>query len=75
MNPLPVVNAVGAGAAVPVGFRLGGDQALDIFTSGFPVSRWVPCRADAIADKIEHAVQASGKSLRYDAATGIYSFT
>lgn len=74
VNALPVVNTVAAGTGVPVRFRLGADQGLDIFTSGFPASRWMPCRTDAATDEIEHTVPASGDSLRYDAATGIYTF-
>jgi hypothetical protein len=74
VNALPVVNTVPAGAGVPVSFRLGADQALDIFAEGFPVSRWVSCRADAATDEIEHTVSADHSSLRYDADTGIYTY-
>ncbi|WP_218011564.1 PxKF domain-containing protein, partial [Azohydromonas lata] len=74
VNALPVVNTVPAGTGVPVSFRLGADQGLDFFSSGFPVSRWVPCRAGANADEIEHTVPANSSSLRYDAGTGIYTY-
>jgi hypothetical protein len=71
---LLTVNTVQAGEGVPVRFRLGGNQGSAIFTSGFPVSRWLACRADATPDEVEHTVPASASSLRYDVETGIYTY-
>ena len=34
--------ARGGGAAVPVKFTLGGDMGLDIFATGYPLSRQIP---------------------------------
>jgi hypothetical protein len=70
----PVVNAAKAGAAVPVKFSLGGDLGLNIFASGYPVSRLVQCSTGQSIDTIEEIVVAGASNLSYDAAAGRYSY-
>lgn len=70
----PTLNAVKAGAAVPVKFSLGGDFGLSIFTAGNPRSQVIACDSTADIDPIEQTVTPGGSSLGYDAATGTYSY-
>ena len=74
VNALPIVNTLMAGVGVPVKFRLGGNQGLNIFASGYPASRMASCRPDASSDEIEQTVDADGSSLRFDAATNTYTY-
>jgi hypothetical protein len=79
-----VLNVVKAGSAVPVKFKLGGDQGLDIFaqagTDGsgnptyYPTSKTIPCGSSAEVDAIESVVTAGASSLQYDASTGTYTY-
>jgi hypothetical protein len=72
-NP-PVLNQVKAGQAIPLKFRLGGNQGLNIFASGFPVSQGIVCSSTAVVDDIEHTVTAGSSSLSYDAVTDQYTY-
>jgi hypothetical protein len=74
VNAPPIVNTLKAGTAVPVRFKLGGNQGLDIFARGYPVSRLVSCRSDATTDEIEWTVNADHSSLRYDTNTNTYTY-
>jgi hypothetical protein len=72
-NP-PVVNSVKAGRAIPVKFSLGGDQGLDIFAAGYPVSQQVSCTSGAPENPIEETVTAGGSSLSYNPETDQYAY-
>ena len=74
VDPLPALNSMKAGAAVPVKFSLGGDRGLDIFAAGYPRSRVITCDSTASVDGIEHTVTAGGSSLQYDALTDVYTY-
>ena len=74
VDNLPTVNAVKAGAAVPVKFSLGGDLGLNIFTSGYPKTQLMQCVTGESIDTIEETVSAGGNSVSYDAATGQYIY-
>uniref|UniRef100_A0AAU2UXA3 PxKF domain-containing protein n=1 Tax=Streptomyces sp. NBC_00003 TaxID=2903608 RepID=A0AAU2UXA3_9ACTN len=72
-NP-PTVNTMKAGRAVPVKFSLGGDQGLNIFATGYPVSQGVTCDTGAPTAPVEETTGAGGSSLTYDAASGTYTY-
>jgi hypothetical protein len=74
VNNLPVLNSVKAGAAVPVKFSLGGNQGLDIFAPGYPISVKITCETSAPVDTIEQTVTAGGSSLSYDPVSGQYVY-
>jgi len=71
---VPTVNAMKAGAAVPVRFSLAGDQGLDIFTVGFPISQPVSCTVLKPSSGTVRTVTAGSSSLSYDPATGLYTY-
>ena len=70
----PTLNALKAGAAVPVKFSLGGDRGLSIFAAGYPKSQLIPCDSAADLDGIEQTVSAGGSSLAYDATSDTYTY-
>lgn len=70
----PVFNSVKGGSSIPVKFSLGGNQGLDIFLSGYPISRQIACDSSAPLDNIEQTVTAGGSSLTYDATTNQYIY-
>uniref|UniRef100_A0AAU2V7F3 PxKF domain-containing protein n=1 Tax=Streptomyces sp. NBC_00003 TaxID=2903608 RepID=A0AAU2V7F3_9ACTN len=72
-NP-PTVNTMKAGRAVPVKFSLNGNQGLNIFATGYPVSQNVTCDTGAPLDPVEETTGAGNSSLSYDAATDTYSY-
>lgn len=59
---------------MPVKFSLGGHKGLGIFAEGYPASVRQPCEADAATDEIETTVAVPSSRLRYDAATGTYTY-
>jgi len=73
-----VVNLIKAGRSVPIKFSLDGDQGLDIFAAGYPVSFSYTCDDGAgwvneIAE--EDIIETAGKSgLSYDPAADEYSY-
>jgi hypothetical protein len=71
---LPTLNVVKAGSAIPVKFSLGGDQGLNIFAAGYPVSISINCDTGAPQDVIEVTVTAGNSSLSYSAATDTYTY-
>jgi hypothetical protein len=71
-NP-PILNAVKAGAAIPVKFSLAGDQGLQIFATGYPRSQQMICNG-SLTDDIEQTVSTGANTLRYD-ANGQYIYT
>jgi hypothetical protein len=72
-NP-PTLNVVEAGRAVPMKFSLGGNEGLDIFAEGYPVSRRISCASSAPQDGIEQTISAGQSSLSYDATTERYTY-
>ncbi|MFH8760658.1 PxKF domain-containing protein [Streptomyces atroolivaceus] len=70
VNNPPTVNSMKDGRAVPVKFSLNGDQGMDIFASGYPVSQNVDCDTGLPIDPVEEATGAGGSSLSYNAASG-----
>jgi uncharacterized membrane protein len=71
-NP-PVLNAVKAGATVPVRFSLGGNQGTSIFAFGYPQVTSIPCPARAVVDQIEQTTTSKSK-LTYDPRSGYYTY-
>jgi hypothetical protein len=69
----PAVNKAKAGSAIPVKFSLGGDQGLDIFPTGYPLTKAGACDLTG-SDVIEQTVTAGGSSLHYDPATDQYTY-
>lgn len=74
VDNLPVVNVVQAGQAIPVKFSLNGNNGLNIFAAGYPVSSQVTCDASEPGALIEETVTAGGSSLSYDATTDRYIY-
>jgi predicted outer membrane repeat protein len=74
VDNLPTMNTVKAGKGVPVKFSLGGDQGLDIFAEGYPVSQPIVCDTGAPQDAIEETVTAGASGLSYDAASDTYTY-
>jgi hypothetical protein len=74
VDNLPTVNTVKAGSAIPVKFRLSGNQGLNILKSGSPASASYTCSGAAPTDAIEQTVTASNSSLSYDATTDQYTY-
>jgi uncharacterized delta-60 repeat protein len=70
----PTVNRTKAGSAVPVRFRLGGVQGLDVFAATYPRSVVVDCDSTDPIDAIEQTVTAGSSSLSYDPATATYTY-
>jgi hypothetical protein len=74
VDNLPAVNLAKAGSAIPMRFRLGGNQGLSIFAAGYPSSRTVACNTSQPAGPIEETVNAGGSSLSYDATLDQYTY-
>lgn len=74
VDPLPTLNSMKAGAAVPVKFSLGDDFGLDIFAAGYPKSQTVACDSSAPIDALEQTTSAGGSGLTYDATSDVYTF-
>jgi probable HAF family extracellular repeat protein len=72
-NP-PVLNEVKAGQAIPVKFSLNGDQGLDVFAMGFPVSQQIGCVTNASLNGVQETVTAGGSSLMYNPSTDEYTY-
>lgn len=71
-NP-PAFNVASAGKAVPVRFSLGGNQGLNIFAAGFPISQQIRCDTAAPLGDIQATVAAGG-GLSYNPLTDQYSY-
>lgn len=74
VDNLPSVNAVRAGAAVPVKFSLGGDYGLSIFAPGYPRTQIVRCETGFLSDTIENTASAGNTVLSYDSVAGQYIY-
>ena len=86
-DAMPTKNTVKAGRAVPIKFKLAGDQGMDIFapvsstgvsalassTTKAPVS-WNSTCTSAPNDTVEITLTAGSSSLQYDAATQTYTY-
>jgi hypothetical protein len=73
-NP-PTLNVVSAGRAVPIKFSLNGDQGLNIFAAGYPISQRIECETSAPTDTIEQTLSAGTSGLAYDPVTDTYTYT
>ena len=74
VDPLPTLNSLKAGAAVPVKFSLGGFQGLAIFAAGYPKSQVIACDSTAPVDGVEQTVTAGASGLSYDATLDVYTY-
>jgi Tol biopolymer transport system component len=72
-NP-PVLNVLKGGQALAVKFSLGGNQGLNIFAAGYPISQQIACDTSSLLDDVEETVTAGSSSLSYDAATDTYTY-
>jgi hypothetical protein len=72
-NP-PVLNEAKAGSGIPIKFSLNGDQGLDIFAAGYPLSVPIPCPSGTVPDGVEETVNAGSSSLSYDPVTDQYTY-
>ncbi len=75
VNNMPTLNTVNAGRSIPVKFRLGGNQGLDVFALGYPRVQTISCATGALTDEIETTVTAGQSGLSYDQASGTYNYT
>jgi predicted extracellular nuclease len=74
MENLPTLNAVKAGAGVPVMFSLGGDKGLNIFAAGYPVSAQIVCDTADPMDDIKPTDAVGSSSLSYSADSDRYNY-
>jgi hypothetical protein len=74
IDPLPAVNAVNAGRAVPIKFGLGADYGLGILPAGSPSSTRVGCDTNAPVNEVESTTTAGSSSLTYSAGTDTYTY-
>jgi len=72
-NP-PVFNDANAGRGIPVKFRLGGYQGMDIFAPGYPKLVQIPCQASSPVDVIEETIKPSLSNLTYDPVKDMYVY-
>lgn len=72
VNNPPTFNSVGGGRAVPVTFRLGGDEGLDVLRAGNPTSAQIACPGSAPIVPVEQTT--SGGGLSYDPVTDVYKY-
>lgn len=74
IDNLPSWNSVKAGSAIPVKFSLSGNQGLDIFTTGYPVSQKISCDSNVPINSIEETSTAGSSSLSYNAIIDQYNY-
>ncbi|CAM3284548.1 PxKF domain-containing protein [Deinococcus deserti] len=74
VDNFPAVNVVKGGAAVPLKFSPGGDQGMAIFAAGHPKVSAVGCASWGAGNLVEETVAASVSGLKYDAASGMYTY-
>lgn len=70
--PLPTVNVVKSGSAVPVTFGLGGDRGPDVFADGYP--RTTTAGGCGGSGLIQETISPGGAGLAYDGMTGTYTY-
>ncbi|MHA7290694.1 PxKF domain-containing protein [Arthrobacter sp. MDT3-24] len=68
------LNAMKAGAAVPIKFGVGGNRGLDILAAGAPSSSAIACPGGAALDDIEQTMAAGSSSLSYAAGSDTYTY-
>jgi hypothetical protein len=73
---LPTWNLAKAGQSIPVKFSLGGNQGLNILSSGYPKVTQIQCPAGNVpADPIEnYATSTANNGLVYDATANQYNY-
>jgi hypothetical protein len=76
VNNTPTLNTSKAGQAIPVKFKLGGNQGLNVFfDSTYPKERQIACDTHLPVDAVEETLANPGNSsLSYDAGSGQYNF-
>ena len=74
VNNLPMLNKVKAGSAVPVKFRLGGDQGLAIFASGTPGPRRRPATRRRRSTRSRRPSTPGLAELSYDPVSDSYTY-
>jgi uncharacterized protein len=74
VNNPPVLNGVNAGRAIPIKFSLGGNQGLNIFLTGYPVSQRVACDTGSLLGDIKPTDTPGSSSLTYDPSSGQYNY-
>ena len=74
VDPLPTVNTVTAGRAIPIKFGLGSDFGLEILPMGSPSSVRVGCDTRADIDAVETTATAGSSSLSYSVGNGTYTY-
>ena len=74
IDNLPTVNQVKAGSAVPIKFGLGGNQGMNIFAAGYPISQVTLCNSTAPVDGVEQIDNPGSSGLSYDAGTQTYHY-
>jgi hypothetical protein len=72
-NP-PSLNQVQAGRAVPLKFRLGGDQGLNVLAPGSPRSVAIACDTMAPIAGAEATITAGASELSYDPVSDQYTY-
>lgn len=70
----PTINVAKAGSAIPIKFRLGGSQGLDILRDGYPRVTPVNCSTGSAPDRVETTVSSGSSSLQYDATADQYTY-
>jgi uncharacterized repeat protein (TIGR03803 family) len=73
-NP-PTYNSAKAGATVPVKFSLGGNQGLDIFMSGYPMSQPISCSTGVPYGTAQSTTSPGNSGLQYDPTADQYTYT
>ncbi|MCP8999642.1 carboxypeptidase-like regulatory domain-containing protein [Pseudarthrobacter sp. RMG13] len=68
------LNAMKAGAAVPIKFGVGGNRGLDILAAGAPSSSVIACPGGTALDDIEQTLAAGNSSLSYAASSDTYTY-
>lgn len=69
-----ILNAMKAGAAVPITFGLDGSRGLNILATGAPSSVAFACPGNTAPDDVEQTVTPGGSSLTYNASSDTYTF-
>ncbi len=68
-----VYNVAKAGSAIPVKFKLGGNQGLGVISKIASVR--VPCPSSADLDLVEETASGTTSGLKYDATADQYNYT
>ena len=71
----PTVNVTKAGRTIPIKFRLGGNQGLEVLAEGSPSSVLHACLRSAPQDTIETSLTGGEGALTYDEGADLYTYT